>query len=77
MDPAKDGDGLHPVNLGKLVLQEAGPVPATPAGIREMFVHYGIDIAGKHVVVVRAGPDPRAPAGAAAHRSSSRGPTPP
>ena len=51
MDPGKDADGLHPVSLGKLVLQEDGPVPATPAGIREMFVHYGIDIAGKHVVV--------------------------
>jgi methylenetetrahydrofolate dehydrogenase (NADP+) / methenyltetrahydrofolate cyclohydrolase len=56
MDPTKDADGLHPVSLGKLVLQEAGPVPATPAGIREMFVHYGIDIAGKHVVVVGRGP---------------------
>jgi methylenetetrahydrofolate dehydrogenase (NADP+)/methenyltetrahydrofolate cyclohydrolase len=56
MDPAKDGDGLHPVNLGKLVLQEDGPVPATPAGIQEMFVHYGVDIAGKHVVIVGRGP---------------------
>jgi methylenetetrahydrofolate dehydrogenase (NADP+) / methenyltetrahydrofolate cyclohydrolase len=56
MGPAKDGDGLHPVSLGKLVLQEAGPVPATPAGIREMFVHYGIDIGGRHVVVVGRGP---------------------
>lgn len=56
MDPAKDGDGLHPVSLGKLVLQEDGPVPATPAGIREMFVHYGIDVAGKNVVVVGRGP---------------------
>jgi methylenetetrahydrofolate dehydrogenase (NADP+)/methenyltetrahydrofolate cyclohydrolase len=56
MDPAKDGDGLHPVSLGKLVLQEDGPVPATPAGIREMFIHYGIDIAGRNVVVVGRGP---------------------
>ena len=56
MDPAKDADGLHPVSLGKLVLQEDGPVPATPAGIREMFIHYGIDIAGKHVVIVGRGP---------------------
>jgi methylenetetrahydrofolate dehydrogenase (NADP+)/methenyltetrahydrofolate cyclohydrolase len=56
MDPDKDGDGLHPVSLGKLVLQEAGPVPATPAGIREMLLHYGIDIAGRHVVVVGRGP---------------------
>jgi len=56
MDPAKDADGLHPASLGKLVLQEDGPVPATPAGIREMFIHYGIDIGGRHVVVVGRGP---------------------
>jgi methylenetetrahydrofolate dehydrogenase (NADP+) / methenyltetrahydrofolate cyclohydrolase len=56
MGPAKDADGLHPVNLGKLVLQEPGPVPCTPAGIQAMFVHYGIDIAGKEVVVVGRGP---------------------
>jgi methylenetetrahydrofolate dehydrogenase (NADP+)/methenyltetrahydrofolate cyclohydrolase len=56
MDPAKDGDGLHPVNLGKLVLQEDGPVPATPAGIREILRHYGIDIAGRDVVIVGRGP---------------------
>jgi methylenetetrahydrofolate dehydrogenase (NADP+) / methenyltetrahydrofolate cyclohydrolase len=56
MDPEKDADGLHPVNLGKLVLQEPGPVPCTPAGIQAMFVHYGIDIAGRDVVVVGRGP---------------------
>jgi methylenetetrahydrofolate dehydrogenase (NADP+)/methenyltetrahydrofolate cyclohydrolase len=56
MDPAKDGDGLHPVSLGKLVLQEDGPVPATPAGIQAMFVHYGFDIAGQHVVICGRGP---------------------
>lgn len=56
MDPAKDADGLHPVSLGKLVLQEEGPVPATPAGIREMFLHYGIEVAGRHVVVIGRGP---------------------
>lgn len=56
IDPAKDGDGLHPTNLGKLVLQEPGPVPCTPAGIQAMFVHYGIDISGKNVVVVGRGP---------------------
>ena len=47
MDPDKDADGLHPINLGKLVLQEPGPVPATPAGIVAMFEHYGLDIAGR------------------------------
>jgi methylenetetrahydrofolate dehydrogenase (NADP+) / methenyltetrahydrofolate cyclohydrolase len=56
MHPEKDGDGLHPVNLGKLVLQEDGPVPATPAGIQAMFVHYGIDIAGRNVVIIGRGP---------------------
>jgi methylenetetrahydrofolate dehydrogenase (NADP+) / methenyltetrahydrofolate cyclohydrolase len=56
MDPGKDADGLHPASLGKLVLQEDGPVPATPAGIREMFIHYGIDIGGRHVVIVGRGP---------------------
>jgi methylenetetrahydrofolate dehydrogenase (NADP+)/methenyltetrahydrofolate cyclohydrolase len=56
MDPTKDADGLHPVNLGKLVLQEEGPVPCTPAGIQAMLIHYGIDVAGKDVVVVGRGP---------------------
>ena len=56
MDPAKDADGLHPANLGKLVLQEDGPVPCTPAGIQAMLVHYGIETRGKHVVVIGRGP---------------------
>jgi len=56
MNPEKDADGLHPVNLGKLVLQEEGPVPCTPAGIQAILVHYGIQTAGKHVVVVGRGP---------------------
>jgi len=56
MDPAKDADGLHPTNLGRLVLQEEGPVPCTPAGIQAMFVHYGVDIAGRNVVIVGRGP---------------------
>jgi methylenetetrahydrofolate dehydrogenase (NADP+)/methenyltetrahydrofolate cyclohydrolase len=56
IDPAKDADGLHPENLGKLVLGEKAPVPCAPAGIQAMFVHYGIETAGKHVVVVGRGP---------------------
>jgi len=56
MSPAKDADGLHPVNLGKLVLQETGPVPCTPAGIQAILVHYGIEVAGKEVVIVGRGP---------------------
>ena len=56
MDPAKDADGLHPTNLGKLVLQEPGPVPCTPAGIQRMLDHYGVETSGKNVVVVGRGP---------------------
>ena len=56
MDPAKDADGLHPVSLGRLVLQEPSAVPATPAGIRAMLLHYGIEIAGKRVVIIGRGP---------------------
>lgn len=56
MAPAKDADGLHPVNLGKLVLQEEGPIPCTPAGIQAMIKHYKIPIKGKEVVIVGRGP---------------------
>ena len=56
MNPEKDADGLHPVNLGKLVLQEKGPVPCTPAGIQAILVYYGIETSGKHVVVIGRGP---------------------
>jgi methylenetetrahydrofolate dehydrogenase (NADP+)/methenyltetrahydrofolate cyclohydrolase len=56
MDPAKDADGLHPINLGKLVLQEEGPVPCTPAGIQAMLLHYDIPVKGKEVVIVGRGP---------------------
>ena len=59
MDPAKDADGLHPTNLGRLVLGVSGeltsPLPCTPAGIVEMLRRYGVDIAGKHVVVIGRG----------------------
>jgi len=55
IDPAKDADGLHPENLGKLVLMEQGPLPCTPAGIVEMLKFYEIDVKGKHVVVVGRG----------------------
>jgi methylenetetrahydrofolate dehydrogenase (NADP+) / methenyltetrahydrofolate cyclohydrolase len=56
MNPTKDADGLHPVNLGKLVLQEPGPVPCTPAGIQAMLAHYGIPVEGREVVIVGRGP---------------------
>jgi len=59
MDPAKDADGLHPMNLGKLVLgvntPMHSPLPCTPAGIVEMLERYGVEISGAHVVVVGRG----------------------
>ena len=55
IDPSKDADGLHPENLGKLVLMEDGLLPCTPAGIVEMLKFYEIDVKGKHVVVVGRG----------------------
>jgi methylenetetrahydrofolate dehydrogenase (NADP+)/methenyltetrahydrofolate cyclohydrolase len=55
MSPDKDADGLHPVNLGRLVMGAPGPIPCTPAGIVDLLAHYGISIEGKHVVVVGRG----------------------
>jgi methylenetetrahydrofolate dehydrogenase (NADP+)/methenyltetrahydrofolate cyclohydrolase len=55
MDPAKDADGLHPVNLGKLVLGEPGPLPCTPRGIVELLRRYGVPIAGADVTVIGRG----------------------
>ncbi len=56
MAPDKDADGLHPVNLGRLVLQEPGPIPCTPAGIQAILQHYEIPVEGKEVVIVGRGP---------------------
>lgn len=56
LDPRKDADGLHPANLGRLAMGRPGPVPATPAGVRAMLVHYGVPTAGRHVVVLGRGP---------------------
>lgn len=55
MDPTKDVDGLHPVNLGRLVLGEPGPLPCTPTGIVELLRRYGVPLAGADVVVVGRG----------------------
>ena len=55
VDPDKDVDGLHPVNLGKLVLGEAGPLPCTPVGSIELLRRHGVEIAGAEVVVVGRG----------------------
>lgn len=50
--PSKDADGLHPFNLGRLILGQPGPLPATPSGIMTMLDHYNIETAGKMAVVV-------------------------
>ena len=50
--PTKDADGLHPFNLGRLLLGQPGPLPATPSGIMTMLDHYDIETAGKMAVVV-------------------------
>jgi methylenetetrahydrofolate dehydrogenase (NADP+)/methenyltetrahydrofolate cyclohydrolase len=55
VDPSKDVDGLHPVNLGLLVMGHPRVLPCTPAGILELLSANGIDLAGRHVVVVGRG----------------------
>jgi methylenetetrahydrofolate dehydrogenase (NADP+)/methenyltetrahydrofolate cyclohydrolase len=59
IDPDKDADGLHPINLGKLVLNVSGeissPLPCTPMGIVELLRRYGYDLAGKEVAVIGRG----------------------
>lgn len=55
IDPDKDVDGLHPVNLGRLALQMSGPVPATPAGIEALLAHYDIPVAGREVCILGRG----------------------
>ncbi|HKY15121.1 MAG TPA: tetrahydrofolate dehydrogenase/cyclohydrolase catalytic domain-containing protein [Microthrixaceae bacterium] len=55
MHPSKDADGLHPVNLGLLVMGSEAPVACTPAGILRLLQHYEVPVAGRHVVVVGRG----------------------
>ncbi|MFB9748079.1 bifunctional methylenetetrahydrofolate dehydrogenase/methenyltetrahydrofolate cyclohydrolase [Leifsonia shinshuensis] len=59
VDPAKDADGLHPTNLGRLVLNVNRPIttplPCTPRGVIELMLRHGIELNGKHVVVVGRG----------------------
>jgi methylenetetrahydrofolate dehydrogenase (NADP+)/methenyltetrahydrofolate cyclohydrolase len=56
VDPAKDADGLHPVNLGLLALGADAPRPNTPAGIQAMLAYYEVPVVGRHVVIVGRGP---------------------
>ena len=55
IDPAKDADGLHPTNLGWLVLGKEAPLPCTPNGIIELLRRNDIPVAGQHVVIVGRG----------------------
>lgn len=55
IDPAKDADGLHPVNLGKLVLNEPAPLPCTPNGSIHLLRRFGVELNGAHVVVIGRG----------------------
>ena len=59
VDPDKDADGLHPTNLGRLVLRVredvTSPLPCTPRGIVELLERHGVDLNGKHVVVLGRG----------------------
>jgi methylenetetrahydrofolate dehydrogenase (NADP+)/methenyltetrahydrofolate cyclohydrolase len=55
IDPAKDADGLHPVNLGKLMQGEPAPRPCTPLGIQALLVAYKVPIEGQHVVIIGRG----------------------
>ncbi|MFE5335300.1 bifunctional 5,10-methylenetetrahydrofolate dehydrogenase/5,10-methenyltetrahydrofolate cyclohydrolase [Isoptericola sp. NPDC056573] len=55
LDPDKDVDGLHPVNMGRLALGMPGPVPATPAGIETLLAHYEIPVAGREVCILGRG----------------------
>jgi len=70
IDPDKDADGLHPVNLGKLVLGESAPLPCTPRGIVELLRHYGIPLAGADVCIIGRGTTVGRPLGLLLSRKS-------
>ena len=53
--PDKDVDGLHPTNLGRLVMGAPGPLPCTPAGIVELLASYQVPVEGKHVAIIGRG----------------------
>jgi methylenetetrahydrofolate dehydrogenase (NADP+)/methenyltetrahydrofolate cyclohydrolase len=55
IDPTKDADGLHPVNLGRLVMGAPGPLPCTPAGIMELLHFYDVPVEGRHLVIIGRG----------------------
>lgn len=52
IDPSKDVDGFHPVNMGKLLIGQPDMIPCTPYGIMKLLARYKIDIAGKNAVII-------------------------
>ncbi len=55
LDPDKDVDGMHPLNMGRLALGMPGPLPCTPAGIEALLAHHDIPVAGREVVILGRG----------------------
>ncbi len=55
IDPDKDVDGLHPLNMGRLAMSMPGPVPCTPAGIEALLAHYDVAVAGRDVCILGRG----------------------
>jgi len=55
VDPDKDVDGMHPLNLGRIALSMPGPVPCTPAGIEALLAHYEVPVAGRNVCILGRG----------------------
>jgi methylenetetrahydrofolate dehydrogenase (NADP+)/methenyltetrahydrofolate cyclohydrolase len=55
LDPGKDVDGMHPLNMGRLAVGMPGPLPCTPAGIEALLAHHGIPVAGREVVILGRG----------------------
>ena len=72
VDPAKDVDGLHPVNLGRLVIGTPGQLPCTPAGIVELLHAYDVPVEGRHAVIIGRGVTIGRPLGNAALVEASR-----
>jgi methylenetetrahydrofolate dehydrogenase (NADP+)/methenyltetrahydrofolate cyclohydrolase len=55
VEPTKDVDGLHPLNLGRLAMGTPGPLPCTPSGIVELLAAYDVPVEGRHVVIIGRG----------------------
>ncbi|GIF05901.1 bifunctional 5,10-methylenetetrahydrofolate dehydrogenase/5,10-methenyltetrahydrofolate cyclohydrolase [Actinoplanes siamensis] len=55
LDPDKDVDGMHPLNMGRLAVGLPGPLPCTPAGIEALLAHHGVEVSGREVVILGRG----------------------